>query len=93
MKPVLSESVESPESQALYRAFVQKKLSTPTLCDGRPDLYVDWTEPPPDWEAELLCHLCPLLVDCREVADSMLNPEGVWGGRVYVDQEKGAEDG
>lgn len=91
---MLSETVESEESQALYSAFLRKRLAVVTPCDGRAEEYVDWTVPPTEGEARLMCMECPLRVDCREVAESMLAPWGVWGGRVclgYDDEEEGDE--
>lgn len=52
-------------------------------CVGRWNEFVDYDEPPSDESARLLCRGCPLIAQCREMAEITKPSWGIYGGTVY----------
>lgn len=52
-------------------------------CFNRPDIFTDYDEPPTDEYARLACAGCPLLAQCKEMAELTKPAWGIQAGSVY----------
>jgi|GEM_PF-2476407 hypothetical protein len=70
-------------SDVLQKAMTQNKAK----CADKPEVWVDYEEgeEPTKNQAYVMCHDCPVLVECARFASAYRPAVGVWGGEVYKD--------
>jgi hypothetical protein len=68
-------------SDVLQKAMTQNKAK----CAAKPELWIDYEdgEEPTKNQAYVMCHDCPVLVECARFASAYRPAVGVWGGEVY----------
>lgn len=69
----------------LLSLTVAMRNATPK-CEGRSDEFTGFDTPPTPQQAEDMCSGCPLLKVCQEYGEAA-KPYGVWGGRIYTEEE------